>query len=88
MKTKYILLLIFLLACSWAKAQDIPEKPYYYYKGNKVFLAVDYSRILVVSKNKYVKGDKIQHQQKHFLLKTAMSLIRENMQNIYRFRKV
>jgi hypothetical protein len=54
MKQKIILLFISLSFCSWIRSQEIKSgEHFYYYKREKVFLNIDYSRISIVSEDEY-----------------------------------
>jgi len=51
MKKKYLLLIMFGALSLFLNAQQ--EKPFYYYKGEKFYLQVDYARISVISEGRF-----------------------------------
>ncbi len=58
MKKKYLFLTVFAFLGLFLKAQEsMSDKQFYYYKGEKFYLEVDYSRISVVSEGKFNAGN-------------------------------
>jgi len=68
------LFLAFLLCCSWTKAQNISEEPFYYYKGEKIVLEIDYSRIFIVSEDEYTIGDELSVAGIDFVVENCSSI--------------
>jgi len=58
MKRKYLFFVLFsLFVCSLSAQQELLEKQFYYYKGKKVYLEIDYSRMSIISEGKISMED-------------------------------
>jgi hypothetical protein len=83
MKIKYFIFTFLISAACFAQSQNKSEKDFYYYKGEKYYLDVDYSRISIVTKGRISqdailesvnKSVKIERESKS---QTANSLVLE-----------
>ncbi len=93
-KHRYILCLLALSTCYWLNAK---ESAYYYYKGEKIFMDVDSSRLFIASNGKLtideiknrlsvddVKLEKQQHSYtKHTIIATDKATKSEQTPDVY-----
>ena|SRR5659263_764922 len=92
---KYLILLVSFFACFLLEAQ---QTTFYYYKGEKFYLDVDYSRLSIVSngeissnkiKNKIAKYDfdiknqKISHTKQNIIATDTVSYTHLTLPTIY-----
>ncbi|MCL2042076.1 MAG: hypothetical protein FWG84_08605 [Bacteroidales bacterium] len=95
MKKKYfILVMMCVFCCFFLNAQQkIINKQFYYYKGEKVYLSIDYSRVSIVSERKidmnlckkvipqpncYIKNEKKSYTRQHVIPVNGISKTMQN----------
>ena len=57
MKIKYLILVVFVIFSLFLNAQELSDKHFYYYKGEKIYLPIDYTRISVTLEDNFFTED-------------------------------